>query len=244
MLLATSFKHGRILHGPHFHHKGIVRPSSSLPIFNASATTPKRRGRPPKPPSSTNILSPSKNLKHHDLPSFEAHAARTNLSPTSTVYLGTRYEYTVLTSLSRLGFSLTRIGGASDLGLDLVGSWTVCGTERRVMLQCKAMAASPAQVRELEGAVLGAPPGWRGSGAVAFLVAKGKGTKGVREALQRSRVPMGFVHVDVDGRVVQMLWNEAAVQGGLEGVGATMRFSADGREEIVLTLGGRILDGA
>lgn len=57
---------------------------------------------------------------------------------------------------------------------------------------------------------MGAPEGWRGEGVLALLVSKAEATKGVREALGRSRWPMGYVLCSAEGRVSQMLWNRVA----------------------------------
>ncbi|KJZ77923.1 hypothetical protein HIM_02560 [Hirsutella minnesotensis 3608] len=58
-------------------------------------------------------------IHHSDLPSFLAYTKRTGLDEKSTIYVGTHYEYTVAAALARHGFSLRRIGGASDRGTDL-----------------------------------------------------------------------------------------------------------------------------
>jgi hypothetical protein len=47
------------------------------------------------------------------------------LPTTSTVYIGTHYEYTVHAALARLGMRLTRVGGRADAGIDLLGQWLV-----------------------------------------------------------------------------------------------------------------------
>ena len=121
----------------------------------------------------------------------------------------------------------------------------------RVLLQCKARSDSlnPSHVRELEGAFAGAPAGWRGEGVLGLLVANREATKGVREALGRSGLPLGYVMVtSKEGRVVQFIWNQEAARWGLEGVGVTNRYLGDtgsGRgngegveREIVLTWNG------
>jgi hypothetical protein len=106
-------------------------------------------------------------------------------------------------------------------------------------------------VRELEGAFVGAPTGWRrgdgveGSNVVGLLVAPGPSTKGVRDAIGRSRWPMGFVCCDREtGGVKQFVWNQAAVREGLEGVGVTWRHEgrAGGEGNLVLTWKGRPID--
>ncbi|KAI2624380.1 hypothetical protein GGR54DRAFT_573861 [Hypoxylon sp. NC1633] len=197
--------------------------------------------------------------EHDDLASYAAYAARTGLDTASNTYVGTRYEYTVADALAALGFSIKRVGGRSDHGIDLLGTWSVPGPSTsastpesgrgplRVLLQCKASSQNtkigPHNVRELEGAFVGAPAGWRGSGVLGLLVAQKPATKGVRDALGRSRWPMGYVSCSPDGRLEQMLWNRKAEEEGLEGMGVGVRFAEgdDGRSEqrLVLTWKGK-----
>ncbi|KAI1816917.1 hypothetical protein GGS20DRAFT_133050 [Poronia punctata] len=196
--------------------------------------------------------APSKD-QHHDVASYVAYAQRTGLDPESNVFIGTYYEYAVAAALHRLGFHLRRIGGQSDKGIDLLGTWNVPSTPEdlplRVLLQCKAYAAAkssrvgPQMIRELEGAYLGAPSGWRGSGVVGLLVAQRHATKGVREALSRSRWPLAYVCCSKDGNLEQMLWNSRAEDEGLEGMGVTASLSKNDRhgdsQRLVLTWKGR-----
>jgi hypothetical protein len=112
-----------------------------------------------------------------------------------------------------------------------------------VLVQCKshARALKPEHVRELEGAFGGAPAGWRGEGVLGFLVSPKTTSRGVREALGRSKWPVGYFMVDGNGRVAdsgtsavpggfaplgkvrQLLWNHEAAKHGLEGLGVTVR---------------------
>ncbi|CCE28104.1 uncharacterized protein CPUR_01578 [Claviceps purpurea 20.1] len=144
----------------------------------------------PSPPE-----SPTPN--HSDLASFICYAKRTGLDEDSTVYVGTHYEYTVAQSLARYGFDVTRVGGAFDGGIDLVGTWTIpfpatSPLSMRVLIQCKAgsQRAGPRHIRELEGAFVGAPAGWRGAGVLAVLLSEYPATEGVRKSLGRSQWPM------------------------------------------------------
>ncbi|KAI9880121.1 MAG: hypothetical protein M1830_005366 [Pleopsidium flavum] len=191
--------------------------------WQSTASTAKPQS-PPHPASNTQ--------NHNDLPTFLSYASRTDLDPTSTVYIGTHYEYTVLTSLRRLHLSLTRIGGRSDAGIDLLGQWHLPSDPQplRVLVQCKALKAKagPNLVRELEGAFAGAPVGWRGEGVVGMLVSPREATKGVREALGRSGLPLAWVLVGLEGEVRQCLWNQKAGEVGLDGVGVTVRYKPTG----------------
>lgn len=187
---------------------------------------------------------------HHDLPSFLSYASRVSLDTKSTTYVGTHYEYTSLAALSRLGLSLKRVGGASDFGIDLLGTWDLptVPLHVKVLIQCKALAraADPKLIRELEGAFAGAPKGWRERGVLGLFVTQREATKGVREAVGRSRWPMGFVMCSREGKVLQMLWNKRAEDEGLLGVEVGLKYSGGRREEreIVLTWKGNTLPDA
>ncbi|KAK2044098.1 hypothetical protein LZ31DRAFT_305999 [Colletotrichum somersetense] len=201
-----------------------------------------RQGKKARP----ELLYPDPPTTHHrDLASFLAYAKRTGLDTASTVYVGTRYEYVVSSTLSQYGIQVVRVGGASDNGIDLLGTWDVPSQNQpiKVIIQCKggAQRAGPSLVRELEGSFIGAPVGWRGNGVVALLVSEKTASKGVREALGRSRWPMGFVSCSSDGAVRQMLWNQRAEEEGLRGLGVTMRHAeaGNGESQIVLTYNGK-----
>ncbi|KAI4272211.1 MAG: hypothetical protein LQ337_005459 [Flavoplaca oasis] len=184
---------------------------------------------------------------HNSLQTFLAHAQSTNLPPTSTVYIGTCYEYLCLATLRRLSFTLIRSGGRSDRGIDLLGHWTIPSLPfpLRVLVQCKALKAkiSPETVRELEGIFAGAPIGWRGENVIGVLCAKREATKGVREAVRRSAVPVIWIMIEDlgqgRGNVRQILWNQRVNQLGAEGVGVGARYlpGAEGqkvKQEVVL----------
>lgn len=195
--------------------------------------------------SSASLQYPEPITSHHnDLASFLDYAGRTGLDPESKTYMGTHYEYTVAQTLARYGFSLQRIGGRSDYGIDLLGTWSVTSAKEplHVLIQCKALArkAGPHLVRELEGAFVGAPTGWRGSGVLGLLVALNPATKGVRESLGRSRWPMGYMALSKEGQLQQLLWNNRAEEEGLEGLGIGVRHTGESDEQqIVLTWKGR-----
>jgi hypothetical protein len=186
--------------------------------------------------------------------SFLDYATRTSLNPKSTVYVGTHYEYTVAASLARYGFLVKRVGGTSDYGIDLLGTWNIpplssassassLSTTLKVLVQCKAGPIGPHTIRELEGAFVGAPAGWRdGYGVLGVLASRKVATKGVSEALGRSRWPMMFVCCDAEGTISQVRWNQRAELEGLEGMNAAVKHSAaGGPPEVILTWKGEIL---
>ncbi|ROV91702.1 hypothetical protein VMCG_09250 [Cytospora schulzeri] len=119
---------------------------------------------------------------HNDLASFLNYVERSGLDRKSTLYVGTHYEYTVAQVLSKYGFYLQRVGGHSDYGIDLLGTWTVPSSSEplRVLIQCKAISrkSSPNLMRELEGAFVGAPVGWKGHGVLGIFVTEKTATKG------------------------------------------------------------------
>jgi hypothetical protein len=212
-------------------HLRLIRPvQQSLRKYSTNANVAEELAYPD---------SPSPN--HNDLPSFLEYASRVELNPKSTTYVGTHYEYTAQTALERLGMSLKRIGGKPDYGIDLLGTWSLPSAPEplKVLIQCKAFARKiePSQVRELEGAFVGAPQGWRGSGVLGFLVSQKSATKGVREALGRSRWPMGYVLCGANGKILQMLWNRRAEQEGLDGIEVGLKYTGGDRSEreVILT---------
>ncbi|KAH6895826.1 hypothetical protein B0T10DRAFT_478952 [Thelonectria olida] len=193
------------------------------------------------------LIYPDAAKEHSDLASFLAYVKRTKLGKTTPFYRGTHYEYTVARALSAYGFALRRVGGTSDRGLDLLGTWKIPGTRRttRVALQCKsgARVAGPQYARELKGAMAEAPPGWRGDGeALGLLVAEKPATRGVLEEL-RAPVGLGYVCCSRDGEVVQLLWNQRAQEMGLEGVTVGVKYVDDaaGKKKLVLMRRGKVL---
>ncbi|KAK3987826.1 hypothetical protein QBC44DRAFT_399587 [Cladorrhinum sp. PSN332] len=242
----------------------LLRRSVTAPIplrrtFCAVAPERDHHPNPPSPeepqpePSSSSqpqplIYPPPPSQHHNDLPSFLTYVAKNSLDPAKTVHVGTHYEYTTITSLSRLGFSLQRVGGKSDCGIDLLGVWSLPPLfhQIRVLVQCKVrQRPGPQHVRELEGAFIGAPVGWRGRGVVGVLVTDQAATKGIRDAVGRSKWPMVFMSSSRDGRISQFLWNgRAEEEGGFGGLGVGMRHGEGGEEdkEVVLMWKGRRIE--
>ncbi|WPG97382.1 Hypothetical protein R9X50_00015700 [Acrodontium crateriforme] len=194
---------------------------------DAPATQRTRKRRTSLGSSPARLQASSVNKNHHDLASFLDYAARVKLNSRTNVYIGTHYEYIVVHALRSFQFELHRTGRSNDLGIDLVGSWKLPQrsgdiSPMKVLIQCKAVKPTPSMVRELEGVHVGAPVGWNGTDALALLVANQEGTKGVREALQRSTRPMGFMQVTREGVIKQLTWNHAAAQAGLGDLGLTL----------------------
>lgn len=221
----------------------------------AASTSPSgkrpRRARTTSSPDLPPRLTTSTSLHHHNLSTFLAHAAQAKLNTNSAIYKGTHYEYICMAALAdtTFNFELYRTGRANDLGVDLVGWWAVPddhhdagiedkeGKEKKkkfkklkVLAQCKSTTSppKPSQIRELEGAYIGAPAGWNSSSSVlAFLLTTQPATKGVLAAVQRSRWPMGVLQVTREGEVRQFVWNAVAREEGLEGVGVVVRYGKE-----------------
>ncbi|MCJ1457714.1 hypothetical protein MMC28_008083 [Mycoblastus sanguinarius] len=212
----------------------------------------------------------------HNVSTYLAHATPTFISRASTVQIGTAYEYLCAQTLPRIGFKdLTRTGGPSDKGIDLLGQWVLPSLSPvtsledgnrmlslPVIVQCKATSRKPGpeMVRELQGAVAGAPGLWRRNNTIGVLCAKRKATMGVRDAVKRCGRGVVWVMIeDLDesddaaglkeegkesggrrrGRVKQILWNERVGKMVGEGVGAGLRYvpGLNGIEkEVCLTL--------
>ena len=198
--------------------------AKAKPLSKSAASKEKTRSASTKVPAR---LLPCRDQKHHDLATYLSYANRNDLDEASHLYRGTRYEYIVAASLSRLAFTLHRTAGSNDLGIDFVGSWSLPDTAPplKVLLQCKLSRPTPALVRELEGAFTGAPAGWTGEDALAVLVCTKPSTRGVRAAVQRSKRALVLMQITEDGCVKQVLWNVVAKEKGLEGLGVAVRYA-------------------
>ena len=159
-------------------------------------------------------------------------------SKPSTVQQGTHYEHLTLRSLHHYGIDLTRTGGRADHGIDLVGRWwlpsdTTSLTSLPILFQCKSITRrpSPSLIRELEGAAAAATlrdvhlsssaqPSYPQPGAaepkvrpLAFLVTPQPATQGIRNALRRSKWPLGYVRMcEESGRIEGWVWNRVALR--------------------------------
>ncbi|KAL2056341.1 hypothetical protein ABVK25_003364 [Lepraria finkii] len=203
--------------------------------------------------SSQSLLQPpASSANHRDLLTFRDHSRSTDLSPTSTVHVGTTYEYLCAQTLLHLGFKdLIRTGGRSDKGIDLLGHWVLppktspakeVPVEVPVIVQCKAVSRKPGpeMIRELEGALSNAPGEWRGGNMAGGRCATREAPGGVREAVRMSEKGVVWIMVeDLDegvgttereeparrgGRVKQILWNEKVAKMVGDNVGAGVRY--------------------
>lgn len=167
--------------------------------------------------------------------------------------------------------TLTRIGGASDHGIDITGTWIPPSLPNTptprppitIYVSCKAYRgtknAGPAVIRELIGTVDAAP---RDVDAMGIFASTKPCTAEARKLLATSRAAIGFVCItppdldvgeegsgdgsDLGGILHQFIWNDAA--SGLLGrqLGCTARHKTvegeEPQEEVCLTLDGVPLD--
>ena len=191
---------------------------------------------------------------HTDIVSFLTHATSTKLSPKSTYYVGTLYEYTVLRALRTLNISLHRTGGTDDRGVDLRGRWllpkhTHYSDGIPVIVQCKAekRPMGPRYLRELEGATA-----TEEVETLVLLATLSRFTEGARRVVMGSERAMGVVVVggyDVGGDVRQFIWNAAAgrLVGNELGVKRVFDLGEEGERDddvasrVVLTWNGSVI---
>jgi hypothetical protein len=166
-------------------------------------------------------------VHHNSLLSFIEHADRTRLSHDSPLFVGTHYEYTTALTLMRFGLALTRVGRVNDEGIDLIGHWVMTPLREpmAVIIQCKVrkFSLAPCHVRDLEGSFGSVPAAWRNKDILGMLASTVKATRGTLEAMSRSRRPMAYVMISTQGVIQQFVWNRAASEHGLEGLGVTVR---------------------
>ena len=154
--------------------------------------------------------------------------------------VGTSYEHLCARTLPRLAFrDLIRTGGRADKGIDLLGKWLPPSRQHagslplNVAVQCKAVArkAGPEMIRELEGALAGAPGEWRGGDTIGVLCAKRQVTAGVRDALRRSKRGVVWVMVeDLDDDDDDDDSDDAGKEDKMEGGGEVEEGDVDIRE--------------
>ncbi|KAF2451058.1 hypothetical protein P171DRAFT_342654, partial [Karstenula rhodostoma CBS 690.94] len=164
---------------------------------------------------------------HNSLSSYLEYAKRTKLRSDRSVYIGTHYEYTAAEALLRLGFSLIRTGQKNDAGIDLIGHWILSFLREPmpVIVQCKSRikTCSPDAIRELEGAFHSVPYEWRNKDVLGLLISNLKATEGLRRQMYLSPRPIAFLQIGKSGTITQFVWNRAATDRGLEGVGGASR---------------------
>ncbi|KAK9450671.1 uncharacterized protein V1518DRAFT_425446 [Limtongia smithiae] len=147
---------------------------------------------------------------HDSLASFLIYARQTNLSTSSTYYVGTCYEYAVLDALKFARMSLERCGGTGDNGIDLRGTISLAAKPSPVLVQCKHEKTKPGvrHIRELEGACAG-----YSADTLGVLAARWPMTTAAQRTFLMSDRALMFTLVtppEEGATVKQMIWNNSA----------------------------------
>lgn len=206
-------------------------------VFPKDSTAHRKRNKLRKAKVAPRVAYLAPTNKHHDLATFLKWTENTKTSTISNVWKGTNFEYLSVEVLKPLKFELQRVGRADDRGIDLIGYWNLpfAPAKVKVLVQCKVSAPTAAMMRELEGARPGAPAEFTGDDVISFLASTKPAKQGTREAMQRSRVPEGFIQISLDGTIQQFTWN-AAADALLSGMTANKTYGA----AIAKPLGGNL----
>ncbi|KAJ7592976.1 hypothetical protein C8J56DRAFT_929990 [Mycena floridula] len=135
------------------------------------------------------------------------------LARLSTTHIGTAFEHRCLNILqNNLSMSLTRVGGKSDGGIDLLGWWWLPELQRateplqrkriRILAQCKAekRKMGPHYVREMEGVLyryMSKSDSEHADPTVALLLSQSAFTKETLLRANSSPVPMFLLHIPI-----------------------------------------------
>ncbi|KAJ1544225.1 hypothetical protein HK096_007767, partial [Nowakowskiella sp. JEL0078] len=147
----------------------------------------------------------------------------------STTKIGTDFEYLTKKTLERYGFSLRRVGGAHDKGIDLTGVWKIptnvpssktqsptLETIRTipVIVQCKnhSLTPGPSALREIQGALSEAHTvtSVYHQNSLAFLVSATGFTLATFNDFRPAITPMGLISLEDDGKCALFMLNFAA----------------------------------
>ncbi len=117
--------------------------------------------------------------------------------PSTSYYVGTRFEYIAVAALHPLGFQLRRCGSAGDEGIDLQGDWSLPdGTVVPVVAQCKceSLPLAPRHVREFAGVLHDLR-----AGTLGVLVSSSEPSVASQRAIQALAVPVLQLVLPDDG---------------------------------------------
>ncbi|KAI9268920.1 hypothetical protein BDA99DRAFT_535012 [Phascolomyces articulosus] len=218
-----------------------------------------------------NALNRTKSTLIHDLKSFLQHSGPSD--PTSTVYRGTLFEWQTHEVLEKtLGMRLRRVGGKSDGGIDLRGTWpllhklpslvgldknyphrengiknrsTPTITTANIIVQCKNTKAgcTPDQVRGLVGS----------AGIFDHLEGKNEGTIAILATSSSKRYTSDTISYFMDSNMplalarichiqLDSLLFNPAAESLLNGLSVTTQYDAHGHPTPILMYNGYIID--
>eukprot|EP01114_Cavostelium_apophysatum_P011176 TRINITY_DN25374_c0_g1_i1.p1 TRINITY_DN25374_c0_g1~~TRINITY_DN25374_c0_g1_i1.p1 ORF type:complete len:263 (-),score=42.49 TRINITY_DN25374_c0_g1_i1:189-977(-) len=137
-------------------------------------------------------------------------------SVSTTYYQGTRFEFEVINTLSKLNFDIKKTGQTLDRGVDFRGTWKLPGRDEglAVIGQCKKERSKcgAKYIRELEGTLLHNTAGSIG----IFVSSSGFTADAVSHFAQSSlplilsiiegdRAPLGLTHFKPNAAALQLL---------------------------------------
>ncbi|EXX51128.1 uncharacterized protein OCT59_007842 [Rhizophagus irregularis] len=160
--------------------------------------------------------------EHKDLESF---LLIKDINTESSVYKGTLYEYETISCLQKnFGMITSRVGGASDSGIDFRGGWNLPnGQKLKLVGQCKNYSnkCPPSSVRELEGVV----SGLTSENTFGILSSKSGFSDEAINRFKASVCPLIMVSVINNGKKCKsFVWNKSC-EKFLDGLDVTMKFS-------------------
>lgn len=142
----------------------------------------------------------------------------------SYVERGTLFESRTLEKLNALGFSLRRVGGSDDRGVDLRGSLSLTNQDisTSFIIQCKHenKELGPKYVRELEGAL-----SRESLGTIGILVSNLGFTQKSLDLIQGSHQPLAFGVINADSGYLSHFGLNRIAQQKLPGLVFTLTSS-------------------
>ncbi|KAI7857005.1 hypothetical protein BDC45DRAFT_501488 [Circinella umbellata] len=208
-------------------------------------------------------LNRTKSTLIHDLKSFLQHAGLTDTK--STVYRGTLFEWQTHEVLEKsLGMQLRRVGGKSDGGIDLRGTWPLLRRlsslqERKpndlspapaiapltsIVVQCKNTKAgcTPDHVRSLVGSAGALYPD-NNSSKIAILATSSnkRYTADTISYFMDSNMPLALARI-CNVQLESLLFNPVAEETILNGLTVTTQYDIQGDPTPILMYNGHIID--
>lgn len=158
---------------------------------------------------------------HNSLATFIDYTSAADLDRESTVFRGTLHEYAVLSTLTHdYNFTLRRVGGQDDKGVDLRGTWHLPHADVPVVVQCKneSKKIGPRCVREVGGVIMLHEAE---AGTVALVASTSSYTPLAVQAMMTASAPLClavFAPYEDGHALRQLIWNTAAgkVLGALD----------------------------
>lgn len=165
---------------------------------------------------------------------------QTDKDVTSTVYRGTLFELQTLTCLESTlgGMQLQHVGGKSDGGIDLRGSWY----NMNIIVQCKNIkggGCTPDHIRQLMGTTLlnSTNKQQKTIGILSTTVnQKRQFTRDVISLFNSSPVSLGLVSIQ-DTTLKSIMFNKKAQQQGfLKDLIISTQFDSQGNESLFINI--------